>query len=90
MPRLLFTAPTGTVASTEALAGSIRETLGVPPLSNSEFTTQMLPNPPAMPIGSAPTGTRASTSRRGGPAGVAVGVDAGVAGSLPPQAPTRA
>ena len=51
------TAPTEMVASTDARAGSIRETLGVPPLSNSEFTTQRLSNPSTMPIGSPPTGT---------------------------------
>jgi hypothetical protein len=86
--------PTRIVASTVAVAGSIRDRLGSPPLSNSEFTTQTDPNAATIPIGSPPTGTRATTSRIGGPDadGDGGGDDVGVMGvdpaspSSPPQA----
>ena len=64
----------------------MRETVGSPPLSNSEFTTQMLSNAATMPIGSPPTATRATTSSSGGPEGVTDGVTDGVADAPPPPA----
>ena len=84
--------PTGIVAVTAPSAGSIRDTLGSSPLSNSEFTTHTLSNPAAMPIGSPPTGTRASSSSGGGVVGVAEGVgdaDDPASPSDPPQAANR-
>ena len=42
------------------VAGSMRETEGSPPDSNSEFTTQIAPSPAEIPIGSPPTGIVAS------------------------------
>ena len=63
------TSPTGIVAITAFVAGSIRDTAGWPPDRNSEFTTHTLPNPSVMPIGSPPTGIVAITSTVGGPDG---------------------
>ena len=54
------TAPTGIVSVTFDVAGSMRETEGSPPDSNSEFTTQIAPSPAEIPIGSPPTGIVAS------------------------------
>ena len=50
------------LATTALSVGSMRETLGSPPLSNSEFTTHTLSNLVAIPIVSPPTDTRASSS----------------------------
>ncbi len=77
--------PTGIVATTAFVAGSIRETAGVPPDSASEFTTHTLPNPSVMPIGSPPTGIVATTSTPGAAEGDVVTETAGDARRSPPH-----
>ena len=79
------TAPTGIVASTLFVAGSILLTEPERAFT-SAFTTHRSPAPVAIPMGSSPTVTVARTSTGGGPEGVGVALaDAGGTRS-PPQA----